>query len=1846
TTSGGGQYAVEYGQDITLKLTSFPGHFLRYFYVDGEDCLDQLQPVNPAGETESGYQTYTHRVTKNFTVKAEFSEGEVIKAEGDQLVCSAYEITFSHPNEDVTNPILRQTNNAGKQVVFVLPGTEYTIKPLSPYTHVRIPGVTYKKQKLVFKESLHLTRLELSQRLFGPVALVEMDLKIEVDNDAPKVDFLPETATSDGYYNKDFAVNVNVKDLASGIKSVSYVIKNKGLITSGEEPLIIYKRADEEPILNVFQTQIKVPAAVNNSDNVMLEVTVTDIAGNTHTVKSEQFKVNSVAPEIAVKMIDQVHSEAVAGYYQRRQAEITIVDRADTFDPQKATSGITFTAKDASGKEIAVAPIIEVSDWQSSGNTHVGTVDFSEDANYEWSINYTNKAGLSNSGVETTGKQPFRFTIDKTAPTGTISFDKGSGWNRLVEIITFGIWRNTDMTARADASDATAGVKSILYYQSSGSSALQRNQLESLFKDGKFGEQPITVKRDKAFVVYARITDKAGNTTYISTDGAIVDKTNAVIELTDIGDKSAAGFYNDNFKVKVTVNDNRVAGKDFSGLRSVDYKVTNAGQVTARGNLYTFTNKQPQLKDLKQSYTGQITIDATANDSDDVAVTVVAVDNAGNRSEATLKLKINVNQPEISVYFDDQIGGLDDDWGYFAEPREAVIRVVDRASTFDAAAATAGIVVTAIDESGNIVEPAPITVADWQYVPEEETDIYETTVVFPGDYTYKWDFSYTNKADSVNQEIFDVIGDSPFAFVVDTTAPTGTVEIEGHFWDRLLEILTFGLYSPDTVAVTCSAEDNISPVTIEYLMTDGTKSYSVEELEEEIFSVYEEPLTIENDKVFVVYMKITDLAGHVTFISSDGFIVDKTKADLQVTPAEPNAYGIYNTDVPVQIKTTDGELGSGIKRVRYWVKVGDRITQAETLYETEDTQPQLADLRREWSGEFVVSGSNNSSNTEVFVEVVDNADNQSIQKITLDIDITPPAVVLRYDNNLGQNGYFQAQRTATLTVVERQNHFNPEEASRGINITAVNAKGEDVLIDQTLEISDWYFVAGDTPDTDRHWTRIQFDVDANYTFDFTYTDNAGNEATDPDTTDQTAPFEFTVDTVAPTGNITAVSAEGRSETWETLISDLTFGFYTASQIDLTASVSDETSGIASVDYYLDTSGQPMNAEKLGRITTWKPFDHLTLKPNRQAVLYLKIQDKAGHITYRSSDGLMLDNSAPRVDYLAPSITLSPGRSTNGFFNGDVVVDVRVEDPIVNNAYSGIKTIRYEVMNMGQVTATGTLYSFIGRPVLSQLRRTWNGTLTVNHQANNSNDVTVRVFAEDNVGNTVWESTALQIDTTPPIISVSYNNNGPENGDYYNSDRVATIVITERNFDPADVKLTVTNSLGTVPSLSGWSHSAGGGNGDQDRHTATLAFAADGDYTFDIAYTDRAGNASSGVNFAAGTTNPQAFTVDKTPPTANVSYDNNDVQNEHFFSAPRTASVTVTERNFDPSLVEFTVTGNLDGSSIGVPSPSWSSSGDSHTATLHFADDGDYTLDVTMRDQAGNAAADISFSGAAAQSFTVDQTIVAPVIDGVKDGQSYTEDVIPIIHYSDRNFADIDVRLLRTRRNEIDVDVTSEYVATARSNDGGTHTLDAFIHKPEIDGIYTLTATITDKAGNAATEEIVFTVNRFGSVYVYGDYLNRLLDTYQQEIEQDLVITEYNPDRLVKDSVKVQISRDGTPLPDVNYMVAPTINNRTPRGTSGWYQYEYRISPMNFSEDGIYKLAITSADTAGNQPESTAAVGSEILFRVDTTPAEITDIRGLEEPIINAGEQVVEFDVFDAIGLQSISVFVSDTMVAN
>lgn len=617
-------------------------------------------------------------------------------------------------------------------------------------------------------------------------------------------------------------------------------------------------------------------------------------------------------------------------------------------------------------------------------------------------------------------------------------------------------------------------------------------------------------------------------------------------------------------------------------------------------------------------------------------------------------------------------------------------------------------------------------------------------------------------------------------------------------------------------------------------------------------------------------------------------------------------------------------------------------------------------------------------------------------------------------------------------------------------------------------------------------------------------------------------------------------------------------------------------------------------------------------------------------------------------------------------NAAVAVTVTVKD-----SYSGIKSVECVVKENGKDTTVTSYSSDNDKTDWSVNKKDTNDENLVTEVSKvitivgNHNDMVLEVILTDNAGNVSYDYVMFGIDTTAPDIAVTYDNN---NGDtksnngitYFNADRTATVTISERNFDPSQVDFTIINAEGNAPEavrIDEINDSTESTDGTQ--HTYKVTYSGDGVYTFDVKCKDRAGNGNAEVKYGESVA-PTSFVLDKTMPTISVSYDNNSAANGKFFNAHRTATIVVNEHNFDVNRVVITGTASVNGAAKTFPSAVWTSNGDVHTATISYNEDADYTFAIAMDDMAGNAITDASVNygtSVAAKDFTVDTDIAKPVISNPANGQPY-QDTVPVsISSSDVNLEKCEATLLKTGR-EKDENDTWKWVKDFRvdnvinlSNDGQTSSFsidDLFEHTRLNDGIYTLKVDVLDKAGNTQSETVTFTVNRFGSVYDYNQYTTDTLNgKYVQAVTENIVITEYNPSPLSENAV-ISLTRDGAPveISDSNLVITP-VYTESATGASGWYEYKYEISKNVFSTvdsetgnikylDGIYKLYVTSKDIANNDSENISA-GADMSFSLDSTAPIIASITGLEKKTVNDVKQDVSYEIFDAIGIDTIEV---------
>lgn len=121
------------------------------------------------------------------------------------------------------------------------------------------------------------------------------------------------------------------------------------------------------------------------------------------------------------------------------------------------------------------------------------------------------------------------YKLDKTNPTGKVEFVERSSWEKFVNDITFGLFYKTEVTVKAEAADTLSGVETIEYAASNKSMTL--DEVEAITSWQAMPENGVSVALEdaKKFVYFVKITDKAGNVTYLSTNGAEYDTTAPVI---------------------------------------------------------------------------------------------------------------------------------------------------------------------------------------------------------------------------------------------------------------------------------------------------------------------------------------------------------------------------------------------------------------------------------------------------------------------------------------------------------------------------------------------------------------------------------------------------------------------------------------------------------------------------------------------------------------------------------------------------------------------------------------------------------------------------------------------------------------------------------------------------------------------------------------------------------------------------------------------------------------------------------------------------------------------------------------------------------------------------------------------------------------------------------------------------------------------------------------------------------------------------------------------------------------------------------------------------------------------
>ena len=995
--------------------------------------------------------------------------------------------------------------------------------------------------------------------------------------------------------------------------------------------------------------------------------------------------------------------------------------------------------------------------------------------------------------------------------------------------------------------------------------------------------------------------------------------------------------------------------------------------------------------------------------------------------------------------------------------------------------------------------------------------------------------------------------DYTYEFSIDNTAPKpDTFTISGESsTDKILKFLTFGIYSKKEIKVNVTANDK-NP-------SSGIKTYTLYELKNDEYRQISDPTT----------------DGNFTLVNRD----EAYNLFVRVTDKFDNESDYYTFDY------------TGNKQ--------DSYTATYDEAERPKKAPELVSY----------NGTDKFSDLTVTPENFKHQDNKGLFSYKKNGELF----------NIKLSESLSALSEATVTV-NKDGSAKSFSETITFDTTSEDAKKKDCKLDYDLKLAKVFNDIGVSGS----------DISGKYTIKVKATNNAS--VTRDDYT-----YEFSIDNTAPVITLFAIE-NGSQNPIVDETSSQEYRYYFQHNTNVTVTAKDSASGVKEIHFRAYDVVKKDNAVDETKTVSSNNNAVFEVPANFKGEIYAYAVDKFDNSSIdkniqgegeKKPDDLIVETQQHHNGNA--SVTMSRAKASYkdnsglDLYSGNVNARVVFED-----TYAGIKDATITVYDYTNAV-TGTIYAEIGND--GSIEKTevtgsvnniiFNDDYTTSKDnllpklvidyvvTNNSNNIKITTSMTDRAGNkTDNVKDSLSIDKTKPVIDVKYDNNEHTTyggNDYYKADRTATVTVTERNFDESLVEAAIMRNGGRYTTIGGWTHNNNTADPDKSTHVAKIVYNTDGDFTFDIAVKDKAMNSADKFT-------QQKFTVDKTTPVIDVSFDNNSAKNGNYYKADRTATIKITEHNFNSGSQYV----NIPVTAEGATAPSavgWSGSGDDHNATVSFNKDGKYSFTVDYTDLAGNKAVQKKVD-----SFYIDKTAPEVEITGVADHQAYNGTVAPVVTYRDDNFTD-DHDFKFTK---IDINGKSDDTSKFDYDTGGNGVTE-FIYKYrdfaevlENDGIYNFTVELSDKAGNSTSKSVTFSVNRFGSTFKASDESKKLINNGYTNAEQDIVIEEINVTPLTKHSVTLAKSGgNSTELVENTDYTFTSSNNG-----NEWCKSVYTVNKKNFSDEAAYTVTIMSVDKAKNTNNNRMADSSlsteqknkrecAISFVVDKT-SPLVSITGIKD----------------------------------
>lgn len=1724
----------------------------------------------------------------------------------------------------------------------------------------------------------------------------ELSKHISVDTVAPEVTVTLSEADFEAkntkYYDETVSAEISVKEekFNPANLNVSEVEGFDGMSEENKAHLAQSSSWNYNKETGVYTATI-VFAAENSDGNYAFAVDYSDLAGYAAVqAESGKFVIDTKAPETAVNSV----AEATITVNNNYPYETVEKDSEGSVDIFSDSTEIVFTVNDKNFFEDRATVkvngnIVSGLAWSKEGDVHTATYMFNESGDYKIELSYED---IFNGAIYESSDF---IAVDKDAPVINIALSKENTENNEVK------YYNNDVTAVITVEEIRFRPSELSVSEVEGLSGMSEEnkaylaQSSSWAYDAENSNYTASVvftaeNADGNYAFAVDYTDLAGNAAaqnesgkfvvdtikpVISVDygvAKILDKQFVIQEsLEDRDFKNTIIFDDDDIIVTVKIDevnfdsDKAVAMLSVDGAEAKEHKFD--GEWITEGTIHTNTITISE----EDSYS--LTIDCTdrsLNSADDYNSPEIVL----SKELPSVSIEITTENDVENTYFNkDQV--------------EVVIRVLD--DYFD----EGRVKVTAADKMATDINGKAIVLADADIIPDFSQDktwtegknadgkiFHSATITLTTQARFSFSAEYENAVGSTSS--------ANCSLVLDRTKPTHTITYAAQEAETFLQAVSFDLYNP-SVFVKIKATDDISGV----------------------------------DKIDVEYpahLAPGNAYNSDDFKTKETFFADDTSDDQEILEG---VWEINKEKARVQAKAQIAVIATDNCR---------NSTDEEFRTDTQITG--IDNIGPIISSDITVKDANG--------------------KI---IDLVPG---VEYDVPIVSRG---------ITVVVKEANF--VATNMNISVTAEDISENGVTVPTEL-LNDFFHSDANWTHSDDNFTHtIDLEVfneingkkftldDGLYTMTITGEDAAGNSEVSAYST-----LPFIIDGSAPINPVFTYSTPKLAK----LISAVTFNYYNA-PVMVTLTAEDSTSGISRFDW---TYTREKNAS-VSNVASQSGFYETNI--NHKFSI-----DEDGEAVIINDDDVKRTRS---VEFRLPESVgkqyrgnISFTATDNAGNQSDNYTDTKNTLIVDTIAPAGLEVAFSEARNVAEgkryyddaATATITLTEANFYPEDVELKindetydgvtwtqsgDVWTGTVTISGDGHYILSISYSDRSTNKM--TDYVSEEITIDTLPPEIDVKYS---PEKGiyntgdrEYFDTDRTATITITEHNFDPSKVSVTlvaedISGNAIAVDDITSKLASASSWSSDGDVHTATVTYSDSANYTFSISCADLSNRVSAEYT-------PDKFTVDKTPPenldvkfsesildtiiesisfgfynapvkvtvsadddisgistftytytdtaTGEVKTENIDVASNGsahaskefyvpadaamfkgnvkvsatdsagnksseytedktivvdtvapvgnielstevssnngilYYSGDVTATLVITEDNFYGEDVAVYVDGNA------VTPSSWTSDGNTRTATVVVSADGEHRIAMSYTDKSSNKMEDVETA-----AFVIDHTAPVIVVSGIENNSANNAEKIGFtVRAEDTNFvaSGFEAVLTAVVNNEDNKLVTERIDLSGGYSTGNGYSVE--VDNLEKDGVYTLTCKAVDLCGNTTTTIIAansgnaqlsvlrFSVNRNGSTFSVNDETAKIVDTYYvKSVDNSVVITETNVDPIVQ----YKLTMNGTEL-----IEGEDYTTASGGGNGEWYINTYTIATSMFEQDGEYSIIVNSVDNANTESYSDIK-GTKVAFVVDSSAPTIT-VSGMQANgrYQSDNQNVILVPADDGGSLQSVRVEITD-----